>query len=135
MPPPPVCIKFYTQPPLSLVVTFSYAPPPNFPTTLPPPGNYCTVPKLRHASKINGHLHTHLHLGISSTGEMGRPNTVVTQISMIKICIVLTLCKINSKTELHLKPVFRLKYRMLTNVSAEDVTAQHFSHFQLQKRA
>ena len=28
MPPPPVCIKFYTQPPLSLVVTFSYAPPP-----------------------------------------------------------------------------------------------------------
>ena len=136
MPPPPVCIKFYIQPPLSLVVTFSYAPPPpNFPTTLPPPGNYCTVPKLRHASKINGHLHTHLHLGISSTGEMGRPNTVVTQISMIKICIVLTLCKINSKTELHLKPVFRLTYRMLTNVSAEDVTAQHFSHFQLQKRA
>ena len=25
--PPPVCIKFYIQPPLSLVVIFSYAPP------------------------------------------------------------------------------------------------------------
>ena len=34
--PPPVCIKFYIQPPLSLVVIFSYAPPPsNFPTPLP----------------------------------------------------------------------------------------------------
>ena len=65
---------------------------------------------------------------------MDRPNAAaVTQISVIKICIVLTSCKINSKTELHLKSVFWLKYRMLTNVSAEEVTAQHFSHFQLTK--
>ena len=36
MPPPPlVCIKFYIQPPLSLVVIFSYAYPSSFPT--PPP--------------------------------------------------------------------------------------------------
>ena len=28
MRPPLVCIKFYIQPPLSLVVIFSYAPPP-----------------------------------------------------------------------------------------------------------
>ena len=30
--PPPVCIKFYIQPPLSLVVIFPYAPPSGFPT-------------------------------------------------------------------------------------------------------
>lgn len=65
---------------------------------------------------------------------MGRPNAAaVTQISAAKICIVLTLRKINSKTKLHLKPVFWLRYRMLTNMNAEDVTAQHFSHFQLTK--
>ena len=29
---PPVCIKFYIQPALSLVVIFSYARPSNFPT-------------------------------------------------------------------------------------------------------
>jgi len=35
------------------------------------------------ASKIKGHLHAHHHLGISSTGEMGRPNAAaVTQISI-----------------------------------------------------
>ena len=34
IPPPPTCTKFYIQSPLSLVVIFSYAPPPsNFPNT------------------------------------------------------------------------------------------------------
>ena len=32
MPPSPVCIKFYIQPPLSLVVIFPYAPTSGFPT-------------------------------------------------------------------------------------------------------
>jgi len=40
---PPVCIKFYIQPPLSLVVIFPYAPP--LVSQPPPPDNYCTVPK------------------------------------------------------------------------------------------
>ena len=34
--PPPVCIKFYFQRPLSLVVIFSYAPPLIFQTAPPP---------------------------------------------------------------------------------------------------
>ena len=41
MPPPPYVLNFTSNPPLSLVVIFSYAPPPH-----PPPGNYCTVPNL-----------------------------------------------------------------------------------------
>ena len=39
----PVCIKFYIQPPLSLVVIFPYDP--LLVSQPPPPGNYCTVPK------------------------------------------------------------------------------------------
>ena len=44
--PPPVCIKFYIQSPLSLVFIFSYVPPLIFQPSPPPPlpGNYCTVP-------------------------------------------------------------------------------------------
>ena len=83
---------------------------------------------------MNGHLHTHLHLGILSTGEMDRPNAAaVTQISVIKICIVLTSCKINSKTELHLKPVFWLKYRMFNQCECGRSHCPTFSHFQLTK--
>ena len=40
--PPFVCITFYIQPPLFLVVISPMPPPSGFPT--PPPGNYCTVP-------------------------------------------------------------------------------------------
>ena len=40
---PPACIKFCTQPPLSLALLLSFPPmPPPPPTHLP--GNYCTVP-------------------------------------------------------------------------------------------
>ena len=66
---------------------------------------------------------------------MDRPNAAaVTQISVIKICIVLTSCKINSKTELHLKPVFWLKYRMLKKCECGRSHCPTFFAFPVNKR-